>query len=145
MTCDLSNSLKSSWSWVIWLVQPLSTNQHSLKFLLVKHIATNNYFSSCWYATWATFFCWKLLLQIFTWCPNLLHFFTHNIKSSLAFEKTMTHSAIVFARRKFFVIFIIVASVSCSFLGVEIFLVFLPLAFLPLVTLLQKAVLTSAY
>ena len=68
--------------------------------------------------------------------PQVVALFTLNIMSSPAFERRMTHSATVLARRKSFIVSIIVASVSCCFLGVEIFLlVFLPLAFLSLVSL----------
>ncbi|XP_028246696.1 phenolic glucoside malonyltransferase 2-like [Glycine soja] len=65
--------------------------------------------------------------------PQLVALFTLNIRSSTTFERRMTHFATVLARRKSFVVSIIVASVSCCFLGLEIILlVFLPLAFLSL-------------
>jgi len=73
-TCDLSNSLKSFSSWVMRLVEPLSTNKHSLELLLEKHVATNNCSSSCWTVTWVSSFGWIFFFQIRTWCCNLSHF-----------------------------------------------------------------------
>ena len=63
--------------------------------------------------------------------PQLVALFTLNIRSSPTFERRMAHSTTVLARRKSFAVSIIVACVSCCFLGVEIILlVFLPLVFL---------------
>ena len=134
-TCDLSNSLKSSWSWVMWLVQPLSSSQHSL-VVACKTCCYKQLLFFLLICILSHILLLKIVFANSHMMSQLIALFTLNIRSSSAFERRMIHSAIVLSRKKSFVVSIIVATVSCCFLGVEIFLlVFLPLDFFSLVSL----------
>ena len=75
-TVVLPSSLKRSWSFFMWFIQPLSTSQLSEVFLLTKHVAANNCSSWHW-STTALVSSYYWFLQILSTCPclpHLLHF-----------------------------------------------------------------------